>query len=559
MSGMVRGLGWAVLALCLATGCGDVDSPGGGDGGSGGKGDGGSGGSGGGGSGGGGDVPSLGPIEWTQCSYQGVQHECAEVEVPLDWSDASSERISFFLRRVAASPAATKGQLWLLEGGPGFAGESFVPFAAFFNQLGFDVYIPDYRGTGHSTPLVCEGEEGRDTSPACKEEIVERYGDDLRFFSTTDAALDIGKAIDAVRGEDEKVFLYGTSYGTFLLNRYLTLFPDQPDGVVFDSICPAGGCSLHMDRGIDGVAKTVFDACGQDAFCSARLSSEPWEKLADLQARLADGHCPAFAPRFGREALSMVIASMLDDRRLVPAAMASVYRLDRCTQEDAAAVRFLLEQVVPGAGFTLATSAPYSDFLYRHIVFSEFWRDLTPAELLAELDDLVVAPGYSYSIVDMHEAWNVPVHETPAELYRWADSSTPVLMLNGTLDTRTPIADVADMREAFSRQNQTFLEVPWGGHGSIMEGHADVGMGTCGFKLVADFLQGPTAARDTSCLDGLELLDFEGAALPSDALFGTGDLWENGVGHAIAAPPEPWVASALQRAAKRNGPPRWIR
>ncbi|WP_205624726.1 hypothetical protein [Vulgatibacter incomptus] len=130
--------GWmAALGACLLAGCGSAMDPGqGNDGGSGGEGgtggeigeggsgggDAGSGGDAGGGAGGGdpgdGPVPiraSLGDIRWgeTPCP---ADMRCATVDVPLDWSDEASERISLFLRSLPAK-GERKGRIWLLAGG----------------------------------------------------------------------------------------------------------------------------------------------------------------------------------------------------------------------------------------------------------------------------------------------------------------------------------------------------------------------------------------------------------------------------------------------------------
>lgn len=285
---------------------------------------------------------TLGAVEWADCQERQLALACAHVDVPLDWSDPDSERISFFVRRLDATTDVSLGQIWLFVGGPGSSGRGLLDAAPHFANLGYDVYVPDYRGVGRSTPLACAGETGRQTSLDCIDELWDRFGEGLRFFSTTDAAMDVGKTIEAIRKPGEKVFVYGMSYGTFLGNRYLTLFPDQADGAILDGICPATGCNIHQDLNLNLVAKRVFDTCGQDPDCREKLSADPWAKLADLQKRLSSGHCRDFAGFYGAQALSTILAWSVDNRHLVPLALASAYRLDRCTPEDAEAVKTLL-------------------------------------------------------------------------------------------------------------------------------------------------------------------------------------------------------------------------
>lgn len=510
----------ALLALVAWSGCGDADEA------AVERGPEGSGGTGGEPDDGGTIQATIGSIDWTDCQASGYAFLCAEIDVPLNWDDAESQRISFFVRKLPTRAATHKGQLWLFVGGPGYGGSSILPIAPYFSSLGFDVYVPDYRGVGRSTPLACTGDS---MSAACKLELWDRFGEGLRFFSTTDAATDIGRTIEATRELGEKVFVYGSSYGTFLGNRYLTLFPDQADGAILDGICPATGCNIHQDLNLNLVAKRVFDLCGQDAACSGKLGTDPWATLGDLQRRLASGHCPDFAGPYGAQALSLILSTTVDHRDGAAVALASAYRLDRCSPDDAVAVRKLLEEIAPRT-FDPVANAPRSDFLYAQILLSEFWDEgLESEDLIDELANLYVAPGYGYTLASMRDEWLTPFYETPAELYRWADVSIPVLLINGTLDAQTPEWDLVGIQDAFSRYGQSYVEIPFGAHGGLWEGRAFNAMGTCGFKMVSEFLQSPYRKVDTSCLAGLEVLDLEGDRLPAVNLFGTTDLWENGI------------------------------
>ncbi|MCC6623037.1 MAG: hypothetical protein IT385_17390, partial [Deltaproteobacteria bacterium] len=47
-----------------------------------------------------------------------TQWDCGHAEVPLDWDDPEGDKIAMsFLRRLGRQPS--RGQLWLLSGGPG--------------------------------------------------------------------------------------------------------------------------------------------------------------------------------------------------------------------------------------------------------------------------------------------------------------------------------------------------------------------------------------------------------------------------------------------------------
>ena len=82
--------------------------------------------------------------------------------------------------------------------------------------------IPDHRGTGRSSPLYCT-DYSVATDPACIAAALQRYSNaTLAQFSVSNAARDINAAMDLTALADGKVYLYGVSYGTYLLQRCVT-------------------------------------------------------------------------------------------------------------------------------------------------------------------------------------------------------------------------------------------------------------------------------------------------------------------------------------------------
>jgi hypothetical protein len=72
-------------------------------------------------------------------------------------------------------------------------------------------------------------------APACLEHLktTGEY-DRLRYFTTRQAALDVARAIEAVRSLRETVFLWGGSYGTQWAHRVFQVAVGALDGVLFD-------------------------------------------------------------------------------------------------------------------------------------------------------------------------------------------------------------------------------------------------------------------------------------------------------------------------------------
>ena len=85
--------------------------------------------------------------------------ECAFVKVPLLWDKPNDSRgIEVFIKRVKGPANKKKGQLWILQGGPGGSGAGLEGFAQLWNTHlngQYDLIFPDHRGTGRSGICSC--------------------------------------------------------------------------------------------------------------------------------------------------------------------------------------------------------------------------------------------------------------------------------------------------------------------------------------------------------------------------------------------------------------------
>ncbi len=173
---------------------------------------------------------------------------CMTVQVPLHHAKPDGEALSLFVRRIPAQqPAARRGEVWLLSGGPGEAGASLYTSIPAYQQAfpGYDLIIPDHRGTGRSSRICPEQEAvnsaegtglaGDEWGPC----IGAMYADVARTsaFSITEAAKDLSQLISQQRGQGQ-VLLYGVSYGTQLALRMLQVAPVPLDGLVLDGLVP---------------------------------------------------------------------------------------------------------------------------------------------------------------------------------------------------------------------------------------------------------------------------------------------------------------------------------
>ncbi len=488
------------------------------------------------------DAPSARPplaIAWSGCALatpSGRAAECASVEVPYRWDVDDGRTLQVFVKRLQAPGSEPRGQVWLLQGGPGASGQGLDALAEHLWRMGIplDVYVLDQRGTGRSSRLGCAEQESAtsresyriadDEWPACLAAMQAAWEPSLAGFSVTNTARDLGALVDTLRhSPDERVLLYGVSYAPYLLNRYLQLYPAQPSGVVMDSICPVGECSFaRADARFNDVARTYFAACGAHATCAARLGPDPWATLGALLARLDGGHCPAAAAAgLTRAKLRGAFAQLLyhwDTRALVPA---FVHRLDRCGPADAPVIeRFGRLLAAPP---TAASVDAFSLALATHISLSELWDVPEPslAELRAGVDAQCISNGAGPSLASRGVGWPRVPHD--AYYGSWAMTAVPMLMLAGSLDPATPVAFVGGARQAFAGPHQTFVEVPRATHCVLAESPTLDGP-DCGMTLVEAFLRDPQATIDTTCVSRVAPLSFS-ASPASASYFGTADLW----------------------------------
>ncbi|AKU92445.1 alpha/beta fold hydrolase [Vulgatibacter incomptus] len=418
------------------------------------------------------------------------------------------------------------------------------------------MYSFDNRGVGRSTPLGC-GKQTDDVKPVCLEELATRWGDGLQHFSTTAAAIDIGMLIQSLRVEGTPEYVWGGSYGTLVANRYLSLFPDQAAGAILDSICPAEGCRtiLHRDESVEKLARRVLENCEADAFCTSKLTSDPWGLLERLMQKLEDGHCGGVIAGPGeKNFLSAVFAQTFADPVLIEVGLAAIYRFDRCAPADVAALQhlaLLLFSPSQGAGTDPWDPSPY---LNRHVVFSEFWEDaLTPASLREESRNRIVTMGTGERWADRRESWPWPLYDVPVSLKRWADTSIPLLFLNGTLDYATPDWDLGGVEGYLSGPSQNLVVVPFKGHMTMLDVYGEVD--ACVASIATSFVQTPGRAPDVGCLAGRRFPDVRSNVSMARWAMGTNNLWENPSlivatpdDDELTAEPPPGAVEALRRA-----------
>jgi len=489
-------------------------------------------------------------VEWETCELNEEQKgwrkaECADITVPLFWDNPEGETMTIRVKRLKSLFKATK-QLWLLESGPGNAGTHTLHYMRIISQRDWrtDLYALDHRGTGYSNRLGCpdqeaDSEKGYPISesewPTCIDYMKDNYN--LDALTVTQAAKDVGFIVELLREVNKEIFVYCLSYGTYWGHRYAQIFPDQADGVILDSVAPSVGLTFDQyDMRANNTVKDFFDICKEDDFCRSKMGGDPWGKANDTFDKFKeDGHCPEVAEHgLTLEILQLAGFNALRfwDLRIVLPAL--YYRLDRCNEKDVNALKYLLDgflsQIFEASQIT-STHHWESWALRYHIGLSEMISDNPmSADRAKEIDETLLASGHlSYkSLQLLEEGW--PTYETDDYYHEWASQDVPILMLNGTLDHQSTIEVARIAKENLTGPNQYFIEVPNVGHVVYERSPVKtIFAPACGTQIIVDYMKDPLAEPDTSCLDDLKQIDFRGNPLMALGIFGTWNLWENGI------------------------------
>jgi len=231
-------------------------------------------------------------VAWEGC---GSTAECASIDAPLDWSDASKGSIELALSRVRAS-GDSKGSILVNPGGPGGSGYDFVKNSISYAASGellsnFDMVGWDPRGVGQSSRVECLDGDAKDgllfgewqnaydsdawitELEAAEQTFVDacaaNTGALLEFVDSASTANDMN-LMRSLLGE-EKLNYLGYSYGTYFGAMFAELFPERVgrlvlDGALDPKIDAIDWFSVQM-AGFDDAMNAFLADCLDGASC----------------------------------------------------------------------------------------------------------------------------------------------------------------------------------------------------------------------------------------------------------------------------------------------------
>ncbi|KAH3746084.1 alpha/beta hydrolase fold [Pelomyxa schiedti] len=482
---------------------------------------------------------------------------CLNVTAPLDYANPSAGEIALFVTKLTNnSQPKFVNQLWMISGGPGEPGEALLNSMLNWDLMDtldgtFELIFPDHRGTGYSTPLYCPNPDLMHAAE-CTQYLNEVMGASLQQFTISNAAHDINFLMKLNAFSGVQQHLYGISYGTLLLQRYLQIFnssEDRPLSVTLDGIVsPIHTELITYDLQSNNVGRVLMARCDSDTFCSSafdgtcayQLMQEIFDALSAGEATCLDKLDQPLPPPYSenqRAGLEMLFSLLLENdvaRVFVPVI---VFRLNRCNEDDIAALNYLMKSTSAHLTARDTPLIPADNLLLCiNIVASEMLSFGTPADVKTLTEQSMSFYFATFAPEQMriwYEYWTrYPLDEYAQKLPNV--DGLPLLMLNGNLDPATPLFWSTDlwMHYYSSSPKAKFVLLDMACHGSLVYSPVTNSATPCGMQVLSSWLLGgyKTSTVDDTCLSYLAPIDWEGTNAntmdESMSLFGTTDMWQ---------------------------------
>ncbi len=255
---------------------------------------------------------SLFPCEMSTLS-------CTALTVPLDHRANDPSQTLEITFALSFASSESKGILFYFVGGPGGSGLASADayISAFDPSLtaNMDIVFVDQRGTGPVHGLACPTAQARfDTAPVSLDDpeaalvIARGFVTDCTAELDANALLSVVTTDQAIRDSEAfrqaigapKVWLYGESYGTQLVQAYATQFPAAVRGVILDGVVDltlsAEAFYRRYTLAAEALLAETFTLCDALPACAADMPGGAAQAYDDLARRLAQAPAPVAYP-----------------------------------------------------------------------------------------------------------------------------------------------------------------------------------------------------------------------------------------------------------------------
>lgn len=471
-------------------------------------------------------------LDWGSCEgsggiagfFGGDDQQCAELTVPVDYSDPEGETTTVSMARLPSTGEASQGGLIVNPGGPGGSGVDLIAQSGplFGDDLreGYDIVSFDPRGVSRSDEIRCFDDDagidawrsqaslvGEDiTAEELRQEYrelgrgcAEHSGPVLEHMDTASVAQDMD-VMRAALGQERTDYL-GFSYGTRIGAEYARQFPDRVGRFVLDAAVDpqASQSEVAMGQavGFESALRDFMEDCTQNsADCFTDGSVD--DGMAEVQRILARSADEEITGPDGRRVTPVQVAEGL----ITPLYSTATYpRLNQALKDAADGDYDALQELSD------LNHGRQEDGTYRGnstVAFSAVTcldsadETVTDQDMAAQQEQLeqrapTFGPYLGYSQAAC-QGWPYgPVEEDQDEPAAYSGDAE-ILVVGGTEDPATPYAWSQAMTEQLGRA--TLLTREGKGHVSYSSGNG------CIVEAVdAYLLEGQLPEEGTVCKD----------------------------------------------------------
>lgn len=437
-----------------------------------------------------------------------------------------------------------------------------------------DLYTVDHRGTGRSNFLECQAAQAYTSgSPGgvgveytevanCIKDIMFQIDNHTEAFSVTSAAKDVEYLVQTLNRDNDDVFVYGASYGTYWTEHIMHLAPKQVKGYILDGVVDEGSPTFttwNPNKRLPAARFTKL--CENDKFCGSKLAKEikqygslsaAWRAIYDRIDKAAPGTnaCADLVreywpkdekPSYGLRNFLGTKITNVNERVVIPAV---IHRLHSCRAEDVKFLRAYFGRGKSARADTMGTTAlnqveDSSTFLGMLIRASEMWTVPSPtwADEMKAFEDGLLSTymAHMYNMycmlrgnfsdpactnlvkanpsIDFAKAKSIPFVYKPDKYwkkYAAIPAHASVLVFNGGLDFQTVREWGVSEYENLRGGQKLLVEFDNGLHCTGLSATTASDTTGCGAKIAASFVRGGGRVDkvDTSCVAKLPKLDF---------------------------------------------------
>jgi pimeloyl-ACP methyl ester carboxylesterase len=464
------------------------------------------------------------PIDQVKCPAEvrsiDKQALCAFLRVPLDRANPGGQTIRIYFERYPRKDHTSPrlGTVVSIEGGPGYpTTPDRAGRVALWRPVSArrPLVLVDLRGTGRSGALGCPAYTTSTLHYAARGgRCATQIGPKRDFYNTSQSVQDVKDVLVAL-GIGQSIDLYGDSYGSYAAQAFALRYPGRLRSLALDGTYPVPGTDPAWSDLVQAVRRGYVLTCNRHPGCPAKAhGTDPVSLIAKFASQVRKKPIVGTAPdgdgtpthvRLTEKVLAWIAGATYYDYAAYRDLQAAIYS---AWNGDKGPVLRLAAETYTADGGPIDPPS-WSEALYQAVTCHDYPQLWDPSTPIADRPDEVQAALAAYPPGTFRPfspaAWTGTDYEGALACLKWPSPATPdppdppgavypnvpTLVLNGDLDTITPVADAQVVAANFPASQ--FVEVQNSVHVTALYDHDG-----CASRIYVHFVK-TLDAGNTSC------------------------------------------------------------